>query len=253
MSEHHWFEGLADHLGSAYLRYSFTKGTQRETAFLVDVLGLEAGMRVLDVGCGPGRHAHALAQLDIEVVGVDISQTFVDLASGAGTRGCSFVRGDARALTFDGEFDAAYAMCQGAFGLQAGPAAPTDRVGLGGDRDVLSGMTRAVRPGGRVGVAAFSAYFQVRHLEGGTDGTFDAYRGVHHEVTTVHDPDGTGREVDLWTTCFTPRELVLLAESVGLEPIDIWSVCSGERYERTDPTIDEPEFFLVAARPPANS
>ena len=29
-SDGHWFEGLADHLGAAYLRYSFTKGTVRE-------------------------------------------------------------------------------------------------------------------------------------------------------------------------------------------------------------------------------
>lgn len=245
----HWFEGLADHLGSAYLRYSFTKGTQREVAFLVDALGLEPGMRVLDVGCGPGRHAHALALLGIEVVGVDISQTFIDLATAEGVEGASFERCDARRLPFESEFDAAYAMCQGAFGLQAGPAAPQDRAGLGGDRDVLAGMGRAVRHGGRVGVAAFSAYFQVRHLEGGTEGSFDAYSGVHHELTTVHDPEGAGREVDLWTTCFTPRELVLLAESVGLAPLDVWSVCSGETYERTDPDIDEPEFFLTATRP----
>ena len=40
-------------------------------------------MRLLDVGCGPGRHAHAFASLGIEVVGVDISQRFVDLATAA--------------------------------------------------------------------------------------------------------------------------------------------------------------------------
>ena len=65
--EPHWFEDVADHLGSAYLRYSFTKGTEQEVDFLVDALGLEPGMRVLDVGCGPGRHAHALARRGIEV------------------------------------------------------------------------------------------------------------------------------------------------------------------------------------------
>src|SRR5262245_47925593 len=83
----HWFEPIADHLGGAYLRYSFTKGTAQEVSFLVEALGLEPGMRVLDVGCGPGRHALALAGRGIEVVGIDISRRFVDLATAAGVAG----------------------------------------------------------------------------------------------------------------------------------------------------------------------
>ena len=71
-------------------------------------------------------------------------------------------------------------------------------------------MARALRPGGQVAVSAFSSYFQVRFLED-TD-TFDAARGVNHERT---DAAVRGRavdtEADLWTTCFTPRELRLLA------------------------------------------
>ena len=244
----HWFERVAEHLGSAYLRYSFTKGTEREVRFLIDVLGLEPGMRVLDVGCGPGRHALALAAVGIETVGIDISQTFIDIASEAEVPGASFIRADARGLTFDGEFDAAYAMCQGAFGLQTGPAAVGDAAGLEGDRQILGRMAAAVVPGGRVGVAAFSAYFQVRNLEGGTDGSFDARSGVHHEITEIRDPAGAVRSTDLWTTCFTPRELTLLAESVGLAVSDIWSVMPGETYERTAPHLEDAEFFMCATR-----
>ena len=58
----HWFEPLADHMGEAYLRYSFTKGTENEVEFIVDALSSQPGQRVLDVGCGPGRHAYALAR-----------------------------------------------------------------------------------------------------------------------------------------------------------------------------------------------
>jgi SAM-dependent methyltransferase len=237
----HWFEPIADHLGKAYLRYSFTKGTVAEVAFLVEALALQPGSRVLDVGCGPGRHAHALAAQGIEVVGVDVSQRFIDLARDGAPPGATFIRGDARRLGFDAEFDGAYSLCQGAFGLLAGPAA-----GPGGPEDgaVLAGMARAVRPGGGIVVSAFSAYFQVRHLE---QSTFDADSGTNHEATEVLDTDGTRASVDLWTTCFTPRELRLLADAAGIEVEGVYSGTPG-RYTRTPPNIEDEEFVLVGRR-----
>src|ERR1700728_2789065 len=156
------FEALAAHARDAYLRYSFTRGTEQEVAFLIEALGLRPGMRVLDVGCGPGRHAHALARLGMEVVGVDISAPFL-AAAGVGR----WVRADARRLPFSrGSFDAAVSLCQGGFGL------------LGGHDDgaVLVQMAQSVKDGGRIAVSAFSAYFAVRYLEAGD--AFDAATGV---------------------------------------------------------------------------
>ncbi|MBI2710016.1 MAG: class I SAM-dependent methyltransferase [Actinobacteria bacterium] len=238
----HWFEDVADHLGAAYLRYSFTKGTEQEVAFLVDVLGLKPGQRVLDVGCGPGRHAHALARRGIAVHGVDISQRFVDLAIEQAPPGATFERLDARALPFDRDFDAAISLCQGAFGLAAGAG----ETALDPDAPVLDGIARALRPGGSAAISAFSAYFSVRHQ---TDADFDAARGVAHERTTVKDEAERDAEVDLWTTCFTPRELRLLAERSGLAVDHVWSVEPG-RYERRPPEVDLPEWLLVGHRPP---
>jgi hypothetical protein len=74
-SDGHWFEGLADHLGAAYLRYSFTKGTVREVDSLIALLGLEPGMTLLDVGCGPGRHSHEFARRGV------FSERFIQLAT----------------------------------------------------------------------------------------------------------------------------------------------------------------------------
>ncbi len=251
---HHWFEPLADHLGGAYLRYSFTRGTRNEVEFLIDQLGLVAGSRVLDVGCGPGRHALALAERGIETVGVDISDRFVELArdaaSAAGLGAATFLRLDARSLPFDGEFDAAISLCQGAFGLVGTDGSPgTDGPGPGPvdpDGVVLAGMARAVRPGGSVALSAFSSYFQVRFLE--DSDTFDAGRGVNHERTTLRSEDGVDVEADLWTSCFTPRELRLLARAAGLEVVHVWSVTPGA-YRPAPPTLDTPEFLLLATRP----
>jgi SAM-dependent methyltransferase len=250
-SEQHWFEPVAAHLGSAYLRYSFTKGTEQEVAFLVDTLALEAGSRVLDVGCGPGRHAHALARRGIDVVGIDISSRFVELATehappasvANGTAHSRFERMDARAMPFDREFDAVISLCQGGFGLQG-----LDGMSLaGGDASVLDGIARALRPGGLAAVSAFSAYFQVRFLEA-TD-TFDAAGGVNHERTTIKDESGRDAAVDLWTTCFTPRELRLMATLVGLEVRDVWSVTPGA-YAQNAPDLDHPELLLIVEKPP---
>lgn len=232
----HWFEDLAAHLGAAYLRYSFTKGTEQEVDFLVDVIGVAPGMRVLDVGCGPGRHAHALGRRGVEVHGVDISQRFIDIASDGAPPGVTFERADARRLRFDSEFDLAMSLCQGGFGL----------VGAGPDGEILAGMARAVRRGGTVVVSAFSSYFQVRHLE--ERNRFDAATGLHHEVATIKDEAGCDADHDLWTTCYTPRELRLLAAAAGLEVRDVWSVEPGS-YAARDASIDTAEYLLVAARP----
>src|SRR5207342_2139569 len=102
-----WFNAVARYLGPAYLRNAFTKGTEQEVGFLLDVLGLEAGERVLDVGCGPGRHALALARRGIDVVGVDLSEDFITLARDAATADglpVLFEVGDVRELGHDAEF-----------------------------------------------------------------------------------------------------------------------------------------------------
>ena len=235
---HHWFEALADFVGPAYLRYSFTKGTEQETAFLIDALGLGPGAVVLDVGCGPGRHAHALARRGCSVVGIDISERFVSLATAEAPSGATFVRADARALPVRPVFDAAVSLCQGGFGLPTDPRAPDDG-------SVLAAMAAALRPGGQLALTAFSSYFMVRHLEEGD--AFDVAMGVNYESAPVKDEAGDERQFDLWTACYTPRELRLLAAEAALDVVAMWSVTPG-RYERCSPDLDHPELLLIAQR-----
>lgn len=250
----HWFEDLADHMGPAYLRYAFTRGTPQEVDFLIGALGLEPGMTVLDVGCGPGRHSIGLARRGIGVIGVDISNTFVEVALESADREglthmVEFHRGDARSMVGDARFDgrgvdAAVSLCQGAFGL-AGPPDAGDPQNLVADQAVLEGVRSALAPGGRCAVSAFSAYFQVRWLE--EHDHFDAAGGINHEPTTVADESGEELPGDLWTTCYTPRELVMIAQRAGLVTDHVWSVTPGA-YQRTEPTIDSHEFLLIAHR-----
>ncbi len=258
----HFFERLARHMGPAYLRYAFTKGTESEVDAVVEALGLEPGQRVLDVGCGPGRHAHALARRGVEVTGVDLSEAFVALARddagsggspsgrsapGGGPAGqapaacregrASFVRADVLELPVRaGSMDAVISLCQGGFGLLGGGEA---------EADAIREMAGALRDGGRLALSAASAYFVVRHLEAGD--SFDAATGVNHEIASVRAHDGDSLDSDLWTTCFTPRELRLMCALASLEVEHVWSVSPGS-YRAVRPGVDHPEWLLIARK-----
>jgi SAM-dependent methyltransferase len=237
----HWFNQIAAHLGTTYWApgtgrvMAFTKGTEQEVQFLWEALGLRAGQRVLDVGCGPGRHALELARRGVDVVGIDLSPDFVALATEAAEQEglpARFEAADVRDLAFEAEFDAVVCLCQGGFGLLGG----RDEV------PVFGRMARAVRSGGWIVVSAFHAGFVVRHLEAGE--TFDPTTGVLHEHATVRNEEGEERVFDLWTTCFTTRELELLASMTALEDVVIHGVAPG-RYRAASPDLDAPELLLL--------
>ena len=69
---------------------------------------LTGAERAVDVGCGTGALAYALAPLVGGVVGVDSSEAYLAAAREQAPPGCTFVEGDAAALPFPyGDFDLA--------------------------------------------------------------------------------------------------------------------------------------------------
>ncbi len=234
-----WFNPIAEYLGTAYLRNAFTKGTEQEVSFLVRALHLEPGMRVLDLGCGPGRHSLALARRGIVCHGIDAAPTFVELARAAAAEEklpATFALGDVRDLDAHDDYDALICLCQGGFGLLRGAE----------DARLIERFARAIRPGGRVAITAFHAPFAIRHLEAGEH--FDPATGVLHETATLRDADGNEAPYDLWTTCFTAREFELLATAGGLRCERVAGVTPGG-YRTSPPTLDDPELLLLATRP----
>ena len=238
----HWFEPIADHLSDAYLRYSFTYGTENEVSCLYDILGLSPGDRLLDVGCGPGRHSHLFAEREIDVLGLDISNEFIKLANKENSK-ANFLRQDVREMDFEEEFDAVVSMCQGGFGLLCDPESSIDDPDM--DLKALENMARALKPGGKLALSAFSAYFQIQYL--GDNDNFDALTGVNRENTEIMNREGEKKEAVTWTTCFTPRELRLMSEKVGLLVKNIWSVTPID-YKLLPCDIKNPEFLLLAEK-----
>lgn len=137
-----WFQDFFDRAYVAQLREEKPPAqTRREVDFLLKGLTLAPGARILDVPCGFGRHAAALARRGFRVVGVDLSRAMIAEARGRFTEGprLAFVRRDMRRLAFRGEFDAVVNLY-----TSFGYFTPAE------NRAVLRRLARALRPGGRL-------------------------------------------------------------------------------------------------------
>lgn len=121
-------------------------GGEAVTRRALELIGLDAGERLLDVASGAGSSALlAASEMSCEVVGVDYGEGAVSEARAAAEeRGLagrvSFVQGDAEALPFpDGAFDAVLCECS----LCTFP----DK------RQAIGELHRVLRPGGRVAIS----------------------------------------------------------------------------------------------------
>lgn len=232
------FNPIADYLGEAYLKQAFTMGTAQEVDFLLGPGGIRPGMRVLDAGCGPGRHALELADRGCEVIGVDLSDRFIEIAEehrmARGVRTASFRVVDVRSLPFECEFDAVISLCQGGFGLLGGEEA-----------GALSEFGRVLRPGGVCVLETFSAAFALMWKEPAE--TFDVMTGTVHESADVMRAPRERANFDLVTTVFTPRELRLMFAMHGFEKVQIGGGAPG-RYSLADATLNDPSLICVARK-----
>jgi SAM-dependent methyltransferase len=114
---------------------------RREVARLIDVVGLPAGARILDVPCGQGRHAHLLAEAGYDVDGLDLSRELLARANARGTgKTLRYARGDMRRLPakWTARFDAVVNLFT-SFGFFL---LPRD------DERVVAEWSRVLKPGG---------------------------------------------------------------------------------------------------------
>lgn len=111
-------------------------------AALVERIGVQEGIRVLDLGCGDGTTAVPAAQAGASVLGVDIARNLVEAgnrrAAALGLSNLRFQHGDAANL--EGLPDDSFDLVVSIFGAMFAPK-PVD---------VAKGMVRVTRPGGRI-------------------------------------------------------------------------------------------------------
>src|SRR3972149_1197611 len=70
MSNESVWQAFFDAHAPYYMQNEFTRNTAEEVQFVIEELRLIPPARILDVGCGTGRHSTALAQRGFRVTGV---------------------------------------------------------------------------------------------------------------------------------------------------------------------------------------
>ncbi|MCC6350659.1 MAG: class I SAM-dependent methyltransferase [Candidatus Eisenbacteria bacterium] len=143
MSEHpEWPVAFFDDDYLRIYRPTFTaERTATEVAFIESLLGAPGGAALLDLACGYGRHAIGMAGLGYRVTGLDFNPQYLAIAEAEAKAAGATVAwrtGDMRALPFEREFDGAYSFFT-SFGY----------FGDDENEQVLAGVARALRPGGR--------------------------------------------------------------------------------------------------------
>jgi SAM-dependent methyltransferase len=224
-----WFE--------VFLETMPAEWTAGEVEGVVARLPLPGYRRVLDICCGPARHAEHLLRRGYEVTGVDRDADAVQAARAKGPTGV-FVELDQRDLRrLIGPFDAAVILWQsfGYFG-------PADNDG------VLADIAALLRPGGRLLLDLFHPGFFAA-CQGPTTHVRDARcRAITNTLNSrrltsrIAYVDGT-QETMSWEL-FTPDEIADRAESFGFREIERCTWWDGTR----EPTPDESRFQVVLER-----
>lgn len=220
--------------------------TEAEARGCISLLGLKEGDRVLDLGCGFGRHAKALAQYGIKAVGVDFSPALLKRARELAGEGLApnYVRASMHQLPFAGAFDAVISIYT-SFGYFEDPAE---------NRKTIEEAARALHPGGHLLLDTASPVPLYAHPDTNKwveAGSLTVCEEGHFNIATGRNKarikwyrDGRWYNFFHEEYLYAPSHLAELAETGGLEVVGIYSGLAGENL-----TPDSARNILVAKKP----
>jgi 2-polyprenyl-3-methyl-5-hydroxy-6-metoxy-1,4-benzoquinol methylase len=248
-----WYESLFENYAKTYDNESFTQGTVGECDFIEKELNFDKSLKILDVGCGTGRHAIELTKRGYNVTGIDLSENQLERAiekAKANNLVIDFQRQDARNLPFDSEFDVAIMLCEGGFSLME-----TDEMNF----EILKNVTKALKPSAKFIFTTLNGLFPVFNSldefysasaeEGNSlckDNHFDFMTFRVNDTVEFEDDDGNKKTLECNERYYVPSEITWLLKSLGYETIDIFGARLGEYSREHSLTTKDFEMLVVA-------
>jgi SAM-dependent methyltransferase len=242
MTKQRSWQAFFDAHAPLYMQNEFTHNTIKEVDFLIEELELAPGSRMLDVGCGTGRHSVELARRGFRMTGIDQSTGMLaearKAAHAAGVE-VEWVQADARQFSREGAFDGALCLCEGAFGLLEASGEAVDQP-LG----ILRNVSRSLKPGAKVALTVLNGFWMARRYT-----QADVERGTFDPLTfsdLVECAPAEGHAVmRVRQRAFVPTELTLLLQCAGLRSLHIWGGTAGS-WNRGPVNLDEIEIMVIA-------
>jgi 2-polyprenyl-3-methyl-5-hydroxy-6-metoxy-1,4-benzoquinol methylase len=245
-----WYEVLFKQYKD-YDSESYTKGTIGEVDFFEREISFNKSAKILDVGCGTGRHSIELALRGYKVFGFDLSEEQLnvaqDKASKAGAS-VAFEQHDARSFNFQGKFDLAIMICEGAF-----PLMETDEMNF----QILKNVYNSLGSNGKFIFSTLNGLFPLFHsvkdfLNANSNGnesvnnTFDLMTFRDHSVFEFENKAGEKVSLHCNERYYVPSEISWLLKSIGFRNISIHG-CKLGAFSRNDILTTEDFEMLVIA------
>jgi 2-polyprenyl-3-methyl-5-hydroxy-6-metoxy-1,4-benzoquinol methylase len=248
-----WYESLFENYAQKYDSECYTQGTCGECDFIEQEIHHDKSLKILDIGCGTGRHSIELTKRGYCVTGIDLSPSMLSRAKEKAQTlnlNIEFHNYDARKLPFTEEFDAAIMLCEGGFSLME-----TDDMNF----DILKNASKALKANGTLIFTTLNGLFPLYHSvekfcgAGMRDGdvfrseTFDLMTFRDRNVITVEDDAGNKKELHCNERYYVPSEITGLLTMLGYKTIDIFGAKLGA-FSRNDNLTPEDFEMLVIAK-----